>query len=176
MPDSSAIDQALVDKLLADAPLRALMPDGVFMDEAEASLVDGRASTQFVIVSLVAEHDAPMFGGRAYEDGLYLVKAVELSTSVPRNIRAAAARIDAILDDGTLEIEGYGLMVMQREERIRHKEPDPQDPASIRWYHRGGRYQVMASAPAVPYVPPVVVIDGGAPDTVFLTALDGGGI
>lgn len=145
MPDSQAVDQALVDRLLADSGVggvAALMPGGVYIDEAPAG------STQFVIVSLVTEHDEPIFGGRAHEDALYLVKAVELSTVGVKNIKAATARIDALLDPqpplppATLAIAGYGLMVMRRVERVRMTEVDGVDP-SIRWQHRGGRYQVM---------------------------------
>lgn len=142
MSDSSDVDNALLAKLGADSTLLALMPNGVYWDEAPPKM------TQFVIVSLVDHHDEPMFGGRALEDALYLVKAVELSTVAVKNIKAAAARIDALLDDGTLDPAGYGLMVMQREARIRITEVDGQDP-TIRWQHRGGHYRVMV-APVTP--------------------------
>jgi hypothetical protein len=148
MADSSDVDQALVTKLQADAALAALMPAGafVFVDEAPPD------STQFVIVSLVDAHDEPIFGGRAFEDAVYLVKVVELSTVAVKNSKAAAARIDVLLDPqpplapATLTIAGYGLMVLRRVGRVRMTEVDGVD-SSIRWYHRGGRYQVMV-APA----------------------------
>jgi len=149
MSDSSAIDQALVDLLLNDAPLRALLPDGVFWEEAGASMLTGGNATRFVIVSLVDAVDEPMLGGRAYEDVLYAIKAVELVAAV-KNIRAAAARIDALLDPqppaapATLTIAGYTLMVLRRETRIRFPEVDDTDP-SIRWQHRGGHYRLMAA-------------------------------
>jgi hypothetical protein len=138
MADSSEIDAALVATLQTDATLAALMPGGVFVDEAPHGL------SQFVIVSLVDEHDTPIFEGRASEDALYLVKAVELSTVTVKNIKAAAARIDALLELGTLTITGYGFEVMRRESRVRQTEVDEDDPA-IRWSHRGGRYQVIAA-------------------------------
>lgn len=142
MPDSGAVDAALVAKLLADAPLRTLAPDGIYIDEA----VEG--VTRFVIVSLIDEHDEPMFNGRAFEDALYLVKYVERSTSSV-NARAAAARIDALLDPngagGTLTVTGYSLMTVKRDARLTPQvEVDGVD-ASIRWQHRGGRYRVMVS-------------------------------
>ena len=137
-PDSSDIDAALVGKLLADTTLAGLMPGGVFMDEAAPGL------TQFVIVSLVSEFDEPVFGQRAFEDALYLVKAVELSTVAVKHIKAAAARIDAVLENGVLTVAGYTPMVMHRESRIRLTEVDQIDP-SIRWAHRGGRYRVQQS-------------------------------
>lgn len=138
MADSSDIDNALVAKLAGDGTLTSLMPGGVFVDEAPAG------SSQFVIVSLVSEDDAQQFGGRAFEDALYLVEARELSKVATKNIKAAAARIDALLEHGTLTIAGYNLMTMHREDRVRFTEVDEVDE-SIRWQHRGGHYRVVAS-------------------------------
>jgi hypothetical protein len=135
--DSSDVDNALIAKLGADATLLALMPNGVYLDEAP------QGSTRFVIVSLIDEHDAAMFEARAFEDALYLVKAVALSTA-GGNVKDAAARIDVLLENGTLAIAGYKLMTMSRESRIRSTEVDEVD-GSIRWQHRGGRYRVQVS-------------------------------
>src|SRR6478609_6818172 len=115
MADSSAIDNALMAKLGADATLLAICTNGVYWDEAPPG------STKFVIVSLVDEVDEPTFGGRAYEDALYLVKAVALSTA-GANMQTAAARIDALLEDQTLTVSGYTHMVMHRESRVRMTE------------------------------------------------------
>lgn len=138
MADSSDVDAALITKLQSDTALAALTPGGWYMDEAPPGL------TQFGIVALVDEHDEPIFGGRAFEDGAYLVKHVELSTVAVKHGKAAAARIDVLLDQGTLTITGYALMAMRRVERIRMTEVDDTD-SSIRWYHRGGRYQLVVS-------------------------------
>jgi hypothetical protein len=137
MPDSSAIDAALVAKLGADLTLLGYMPNGVYVDEAPPGM------TRFVIVSVVEAHDEAQFGSRAFEDITYLVKAVGLSTAVP-DMRAAAARIDALLEQGTLAPTGYTLMTMRRVERVRFTEVDDLD-RSLRWQHRGGRYQVVVS-------------------------------
>ena len=139
MPDSAAIDQAIVDALQADATLAALMQAGVFVfvDEAPGG------STKFVIVSLVDETDEAMFGGRAFEDALLLVEARMLSTA-GGNVKAAAARIDALLDDGALTVAGYTRMALHREKRIRLTEVDDADP-SIRWLRRGGHYRCQMS-------------------------------
>jgi hypothetical protein len=138
MPDSSDVDAALVTKLQSDGTLAALMPGGVYIDEAPPGL------SQFVIVSLVDEHDEPMFGARAFEDAIYLVKAVELSTVATKNSKAAAARIDTLLEGGALAPTGYSLMTMRRESRVRYTDVDELDP-SIRWQHRGGHYQIAVS-------------------------------
>lgn len=137
MADSSDIDQALVNKLAADATLMALCPQGVFVDEAPAG------SMRFVIVSLDDEADEGVFGGRAIEDGLYAVEARMLSTA-GGNVKAAAARIDVLLDDQPLTVADYTWMTCHRESRIRLTEVDDADP-SIRWLRRGGRYRVQMS-------------------------------
>jgi len=144
MPDSSDIDAALVGTLAADAALGQLCPNGVYVDEAPPG------STRFVIVSLVDEDDVGMFGGRAFEDALVQIEARMLSTVAGANPKAAAARIDALLDPqpplppATLTVEGYAGMALHRESRIRTTEVDDADP-SIRWYRRGGRYRVVMS-------------------------------
>jgi hypothetical protein len=138
MADSSDIDNALVARLGADATLLALVPNGVYVDEAPAG------STRFVIVSLVDENDIPTFEGRAIEDALYLVEARMLSTVAGANIKAAAARIDALLEDLPLTVTGYTGMTVHRESRVRGTEVDAID-SSIRWYRRGGNYRVQMS-------------------------------
>lgn len=137
MPDSSEIDDALVAKLLNDVTLMALATGGVYIDEAKQN------ADRFLIVSLITAFDEPMFGKRAYEDATYLVKYVERGTSSV-NTKAAAARIDTLLELGTLVVTGYNVMVIRRAERIRYTEVDEIDK-SIRWQHRGGRYRVMVS-------------------------------
>lgn len=135
MSDSSDIDNALIAKLGADAALLALCPNGVYWDEAPPG------SQRFVIVSLVDASDRAVFNRRAFEDALYQVEARMLSTA-GGNIKAAAARIDALLEDQTLTVTGYAWMTMFRESRLRGTEVDALDTA-IRWYRRGGRYRVQ---------------------------------
>lgn len=135
--DSSGIDNALVAKLGADATLLGYCPNGAYWEEAPPG------ATRFVIVSLVDHVDVAMMTERAFESALYAVKAVMLSTA-GGDIRAAAARIDALLEDGTLTVSGFSLMTMHRESRIRMTEVDDVDP-SIRWFHRGGHYRVAMS-------------------------------
>jgi len=139
-PDSSLIDNALIAKLGADATLLALVPNGIYADEAPPN------STRFVIVSLVEAVDEATFGRRAIEDALYLVEARILSTTTNANaaVKAAAARIDALLEDQTLTASGYTWSTMHRESRIRLVEVDDAD-STIRWFRRGGHYRVQMS-------------------------------
>lgn len=141
MPDSSEVDAALSAKLLSDAALTALMPDGVYFDVA------AHGKTKFVIISLLSGLDGRMFSGRAMETLVYLVKAVALETT-GANVKAAAARIDVLLsgtntEGGTLTVTGYGLMDMRRIERVRYTEVDESNDA--RWQHRGGHYELWVS-------------------------------
>ena len=138
MSDSSDIDNALIAKLGGDATLLALCPNGIYMDESPPG------STRFVIVSLVNAPDTPMFEARAFENPLYFVKAVMLS-SAAGNIKAAAARIDALLEQQPLTVSGYSVSCLRRESRVRQTEVDGGDQ-SIRWFHRGGQYEVVAAA------------------------------
>lgn len=138
MSDSSAIARALVDKLRGDATLTGLT-GGVYLDKAPTG------SKAHVIVSLLVGHDVQMFRGRAFEEPIYLVKAVEHSSINPHHIDEAAARIDALLDYGTLAITGYSFKAMRRDEPVSYEENDERDP-SISFIHAGGRYQVIAAA------------------------------
>jgi hypothetical protein len=138
MADTSDIANALIAKLGSDAALLALCPNGVYRDEAPPG------ATRFVIVSLMAGEDHGVFGRRALEDAVYLVEARMLSTVPGANIKAAAARIDALLEDAPLTVAGFTWSATYREEPIALTERDDQDP-SIRWFRRGGRYFVQMS-------------------------------
>jgi hypothetical protein len=140
MADSGDIDNALVAKLGADPTLLALCPNGVYWD------VSPPGSTRFVIVSHVDEADVPQFGSRAFEDALYAVEVRMLSTvaGAPSGAKAAAARIDVLLENGAMTVPGYALMTMHRESRWKKTEADEADP-SILWFRRGGNYRLMMS-------------------------------
>jgi hypothetical protein len=136
--DTSDIAAALMAKLGSDTQLLALCPNGVYWDEAPPGC------TRFVIVALLAAVDVGVFGKRAIEEGVYLVEARMLSTVAGANPKAAAARIDALLEDQPLTVAGYSWMTMHREEPTRMTEVDALDP-SIRWFRRGGRYRIEMS-------------------------------
>jgi len=141
--DSSDIDNTLIAMLGADSTLLSYMPDGIYWEEGPPN------AKRFVVVSLVDEVDVQKFGARSYENALYMVKAVGLSTLSP-NMKSAAARIDVLLDNGRVglgsppTVQGYTCMLLERESRLRRTEVDVVDPA-IRWYHRGGNYRCYMS-------------------------------
>lgn len=146
--DSSAITNALIAYLLADATLMALVPDGVFKAIAGDSFVAGRNATRFVIVSLITSTNRRVFGKRGFQEALYLVEARMLSTT-GGDVNAAAARIDQLLDPqppaspAEFTIPGYGLMAIYQDEALDTVEFDDQD-RSIRWDRAGGRYGVWS--------------------------------
>jgi hypothetical protein len=140
MANPAAIYTALAAKALADAPLMALMPDGVYRDIAASG------KTRFIIISKASDFRAYMFGGVAYEEVTYLVKAVEFGTS-GTNAANAAARILTLLQDGTLTITGYTLMRMQLAEdggMVEYVEPDEAN-LDARWQHRGWNFDITVS-------------------------------
>lgn len=137
MADSSNVDAAIVAALKADTALAALMTDGVFVD------VGPGGAERLVIVSLLAHEDVYVFEGGAWEQCTYLVKAVARATSGV-DLKAAAARIQAVLQDVPLTITGYSHMLTRRAERIRYTEV-ADDDRDMRWQHRGGQYEVWVS-------------------------------
>jgi hypothetical protein len=141
--DSGEIDNALVELLSGDAELTALVPDGVYFDEAPQGM------QAFALVSLIdglalAQMGAPT-ERRAAETCEYIVKAVMLSGS-SADARKAAARIDELLEDqpAALTIVGFTCLSIHRTARIRDTEVDSVD-ATIRWQHRGGHYRISAA-------------------------------
>jgi len=140
MADTSDICNALIAKLGSDTALLALCPNGVYRDQAPPG------ATRYVIVSLLAGEDIGVFSRRAIEAGVYLVEARMLSTA-GGNIKAAAARIDVLLEDQPLTVAGFAWSTMFREEPIGLTEVDAGDP-SLRWFRRGGRYRLEMSLTA----------------------------
>jgi hypothetical protein len=146
LPDSGEIDNALIDVLNADAELRALAPDGVYFGAAPP----GREN--FVIVSLVEGLTLAQMGPaterRAAENCQYIVKAVLLN-GADGDARKAGARIDALLEDQTIPIDGYTCLSIVRTDRIRDSEPDAVEPSTV-WKHRGGYYRITAAPGGTP--------------------------
>jgi hypothetical protein len=142
-PDSSVVDEALMEMLRTDPQLKSMCPDGVWWDAGDEK------SKRFIVVSLVDHSDVAVFSEpgkscRAWEDNLFLVKAVMLN-SAGGSVRAAAARIDALLNDQAMEVgDGLVISAMFRERRIRMTETDSENSA-VRWLHRGGHYRVQVS-------------------------------
>lgn len=137
-PDTSDVDDAIIQFLQADPELQTLMPDGVVWDLA---LQD---ATAFIVISQIHHLDTHVQGSLvpAVEQIRYLVKAVHQSTS-GLTVKEAARRIRTLLSGAALEVPGYGVMRIDRAERVRYTELDQQTLA--RWQHRGGQYDVWVT-------------------------------
>lgn len=133
----SAVDDGLVAVLTGDSTLAGLAPGGVFQDIAPEA-----AALPYVIWSISVASDEVQFDTTAWEEALYLVKAVSATKAGADTV---AARIHALLQDATLTIAGYTSMDVHREDRISYLEAD----GAKRYYHAGGLYQVKACAGSV---------------------------
>ena len=140
-PDSGQISTALVGALQADATLRGLMPDGVWFGLAAPGL------QRFVLVTLQIGTDEGLFGQRALEDRVYIVKAVGLSRVVSiATMKSAAHRIDELLELATLPVAGFSWVDCVREEPLEDPVPDLLDPSLV-WHHYGGQYRIQVAWP-----------------------------
>ena len=137
MPDSAALETAILAVLQGDATLAAIVTDGIYFD------VSASGKTKFGIVSLSTHHDERTFDG-VIEQAVYIVKAVILNTS-PSTARTAAARMHTLLEGVQLSVTGFDHLALRRTERIRYTEVDPENN-DIRWQHQGGRYLAWVSA------------------------------
>lgn len=140
MADSAAIFAAITAKLVNDATLTGLMPDGVYRDISLAG------KTRFVVISKSGDSRRYVFNGMAVEEMTYMVKAVTKGTS-GLQASAAAARIYTLLHNANLVIAGYTLLGIQQAEEnavIEYQEPDPVD-SDARWQHRGWLFDVEVS-------------------------------
>ena len=138
---TTAITNALVDLLAGDATLAGLAPDGVYFGAAPPH------AARFVVVLYAHGVAVGEFGGRAYEDKYYAVKAVMRKTGDVdlATAQAAATRIETILDRAVLLAPGYSCMSCIFEEAL-EPEPDVDDSDdSVRWYQSGGIYRVQMS-------------------------------
>jgi len=139
--DGSNLDAAIVDLLTADSALAALMPDGVYIDEAPSG------AQRFVIVSLTAPTvDTHTLDGGGFEIVSYLVTANGVSSAIGGpQIKAAADRIDAVLHDAAPVVAGFPSVSIARTGRVRPPIDVDADDRSLRWYRRGGVYELFAS-------------------------------
>ena len=111
-PDSVAIDEAILAVLRTDAALAAAMPGGVWFSLAPEGL------DRFVLVVLEPTTDVAEFGRRAQEQCRYQITAAGLSGTHPA-IQAAMQRIDVLLEDRPLTIDGYAWSTTYRDGRHR---------------------------------------------------------
>jgi hypothetical protein len=142
LPPSHQITVALFNLLSADAALKTLLPDGIWLSYA-LPLSDTQPRTRFGILELVpmVSRDIPVFGSRAIEERQYFVKAVTRDLS-PLTANQAAHRMNELLEDVEIQATGYTWMTAHRLWPIEAVEPDEGNP-KFAWQHRGGYYRVQ---------------------------------
>lgn len=138
MSDSSAVDIALLAYLNADAQLLAAAPGRAWMDEVPQAATDPH-----VLVSVESDPDVQQFRGTAYEVHWYAIEALDRS-SATTGVRAAYARIHALMQDAAFSITGYTLLKCVRRQRYRSAIEDGDQV--IR--QLGGIYEVWAQPTA----------------------------
>jgi hypothetical protein len=137
MPDSGAIDAAVITKLQADAALMAIAVDGIYFDIAR------HGATRFVLMKRQSHEDIDMFNGAAFEEFVYSIQAVTLNTT-GADTQTAAGRIQVALQDAALTATGYTVTRCRRIGHIRYQEADD-DNMDARWQNWGGLYSIWAS-------------------------------
>jgi len=131
----NAIDVALVTKL-GDATLAALAPGGIWLTQAPPAM-----NATHIVYTLATGDNEQQFGGIAWKERYYTIEAIATTKAAAD---AAAARIDALLDGGTLTITGQICMKVEAQgDEIKDVEDLNGD---TRYYHSGDTYLVMACA------------------------------
>lgn len=134
---NKAIRKALYAKLSGAESVTKLLSSSsaIYFEQATPE-----AEYPLVIFSRSSGTDAYTFAERAWRDQLWLVKAVDRSTSanVADEIDAA---VDALLTDGTLTISGASLMSMRRASDM---PPFAETKDGQMYRHAGGLYKISA--------------------------------
>lgn len=138
MSDSSAVDIAVVGYLNADATLLTVAPGRAWMDEVPQAAVDPH-----VLVAVESDPDVQHFRGTAYEVHWYAIEALDRS-STTAGVRAAYARIHALMQDAAFAITGYTLLKCVRRQRYRSAIDDGDQVVR----QLGGIYEVWAQPTA----------------------------
>ena len=134
----SALRDAIVLHLQADAAVVAAAPGGIYPG------LPPKGSPAYPFISVTAQKaDAAnwVFQQVGFEDAVYLVKAIDRSTS-PGIAGDINALIRASLNLATLTITGYANMGVLWMQDVSYDELDD----SGHYQHEGGLYSLMAEA------------------------------
>ena len=137
-----AFDKAIYDKLTGATALTSLLAGGTANPSVYPAPAPQNANAPYVVYQ-AASPSVPQRvmggGGVAYENAVYIVKAVAEGPSAGL-AGTIAVQIDAALDNQALTITGYTAMACLREQDIDF----PEVEGGITFRHRGGLYRVMA--------------------------------
>ena len=125
-----ALETALYAKLSGDATLTSLAPGGIWRGVAPVG-----TTGVWVIFNQISSVDAYTLADRATTTHNYLVKAIAPGESAT-GAWDAANRIDALLTDQTLTVDGSPAMSVRRERTMTLTEAD----GGEQYQHAGGYY------------------------------------
>lgn len=137
---ATTIEGAIYEKLAGDTVLTAMLSGGTASPSVYSDQAPQGATEPYVVYSLASEADSYTLASRSWENGVYLVKAVDKSNSTTR-AGSIAARIDAVLTDGALSISGRSHLSTRRTERVRY----PETVSGVVYQHAGGYFRVYVS-------------------------------
>jgi hypothetical protein len=135
-----AIRRSLYGKMAGDTTLVAFLatPPAGYSKSIYYQLAPETATLPFVVFSQQSGTPVYSFAERAYDNDLWLVKAVDRSGSadVADDIHA---RLDALLTDGVLSISGRDQLYLRRESDLEYSETVGGD----RYVHAGSLFRVI---------------------------------
>ena len=129
------LDEALYAKLTGASSVTSLLESATAV---YGYIAPQNAGHPFVIFRDL--DDAPVWrlNGKAYEAHLYEIRAVTEGNSfaIAADIDAA---IESLLNDGTLTVDGHGLMYIRKESGL---PPFPEVAEGQRYNHKGSLYRI----------------------------------
>jgi hypothetical protein len=135
-----AIRRSLYGKMAGDTTLVAFLhaPPSGYSKSIYYQLAPETAAPPFVIFSQQSGTPVYAFSERAYDNDLWLVKAVDRggSADVADDIHA---RLDDLLTDGALSISGRDQLYLRRESDVEYSETVGGD----RYIHVGSLFRVI---------------------------------
>ena len=131
------LDAAIYTKLTGAAALTGLLSAGTA--SVFQTLAPENENPPYVVFHKQSNVPAYTFGGVAFENALYLVKAVTQEPSA-KTAGSVASQINAALQDAALTIDGYTHMYLRRETDIEFVEVESGQVI----HHRGALFRVQA--------------------------------
>ena len=132
-----AVEAALYTKLTGASGLTSLLAGTA---SVYSYLAPENDNPPYVVYGAQSNVPAYTLAGTAYENSLYLVKAVALGPNMSQ-AGSIAKQIDVALNDQSLSITGYTHMLCRRESSIRYTEVDP---GGQRWNTAGFLFRIQA--------------------------------
>lgn len=135
---SSDVDAALVQLLSGDSEIGVLAPGGVYLDRPPDGV------QQFLELSVSGHSVVRTFGGIAYEQFVYELRATTQETTAV-DVLACAARIRALLDVTPPRLVVPGGEVIASFYRDYGRALVYDDTTGRRWQFAGGHYEVLVT-------------------------------